>query len=46
MASKAFRRLDRKVTAEYEKRGYPHPLARYIGRATAGEVASRRRRRG
>lgn len=39
MASERFERLQRKVTREYEKKGYPKARAYYIGRATAGKVA-------
>lgn len=43
MASKKFTRLERTVEAEYRRKGYSLPRARYIGKAVAGEVAHRKR---
>lgn len=43
MSEKGFNKLDRKVTEEYEKKGYSKKKAEYIGRATAGKVAREKR---
>lgn len=43
--NKAFSRLARRVAAEYRRKGVSARRARYIGDATAGEVARRKRRR-
>ncbi|NMP24052.1 hypothetical protein [Sulfobacillus harzensis] len=45
MASKRFVRLERQVEHEYRKKGYSLKRARRIGRAVAGEVATRKHRR-
>ena len=37
--SKAYDKLAAHITREYEARGFSDKRARYIGRATAGEVA-------
>jgi hypothetical protein len=43
MTEKGFKKLDKKITREYEKKGYSKKKAQYIGRATAGEVAREKR---
>lgn len=40
-----FRRLSNEITGEYERKGFSRRRARYIGNATAGKVARRKRRR-
>jgi len=45
MSKKGFERLDKRITKEYEKKGYPKRKAEYIGRATAGKVAREKRAR-
>jgi hypothetical protein len=45
VASRQFDRLRDEVEREYIKRGFPPSRARYIGDATAGEVAERKRAR-
>lgn len=39
MAETPFDRLKNRITREYRREGYSKTRARYIGRATAGEVA-------
>lgn len=39
MPSRGFRRLEERVTREYEREGVSPAKARYIGRATAAKVA-------
>ena len=38
--------LSGKITRSYEKKGFSKKQASYIGHATAGKIARRRRRRG
>lgn len=38
--------LSGKITRSYEKKGFSKKQASYIGHATAGRIARRRRRRG
>ncbi|PSR33033.1 MAG: hypothetical protein C7B46_11565 [Sulfobacillus benefaciens] len=45
MASKKFVQLERHVEAEYRKKGYGLKKARRIGKAVAGEVATRKHKR-
>lgn len=45
MASKGFKRLDRKITREYLDKGFGRSRAEAIGRATAGKVANMRHKR-
>ncbi len=40
-----FKGLETKVEREYRRKGYSPSRARAIGRATAGKVATRKRRR-
>lgn len=40
--SKAYDKLAAHITREYEARGFSDKRARYIGRATAGEVAEKK----
>ena len=40
--SRAFDNLARSIEVEYEEKGYTHPQARYIGRATVGKIARRK----
>lgn len=40
-----FRGLENKVTREYEKKGYGARRARAIGKATAGKVATAKRKK-
>lgn len=35
---KKFKKLERKIEREYEKRGYGKKKSEYIGRATAGMI--------
>ena len=42
---KKFRKLDRTVTREYEKKGYGVKRAKYIGGAVAGKVFREKRRK-
>lgn len=42
MSRASFDRLDRKITSEYEARGYSKSRAEHIGQATAGRVAHRK----
>jgi len=37
-SGRKFKRLQRKVTIEYLKKGYPFSKAQQIGRATAGKI--------
>lgn len=41
----AFRKLERRVEREYERKGYSPARAEYIGRAVAGQIALRKRMR-
>lgn len=45
MSRQSFRRLERKVEREYERKGYGKKRAAHIGRATAGKVARLKRRK-
>lgn len=45
MSEKSFEKLENHVTEEYEKKGYSKKEAEYIGRATAGEVATEKHRK-
>lgn len=45
MSRAGFRRLERHVEDEYRRKGDSRARAAYIGRATAGEVATMRRER-
>jgi hypothetical protein len=40
-----FGRLSSRITREYERKGYSRKRAKHIGRATAGRIARRKRRR-
>ena len=44
MASKKFKKLERHVEREYEKKGYSPARADYIGKAVAGRVAREKRK--
>ena len=44
MASKRFRKLERHIEREYEKKGYSYARADYIGKAVAGRIARERRK--
>lgn len=46
MSRASFNRLSRKVTREYEKKGYSKKTAERYGRATAGKVANEKHRKG
>lgn len=45
MTRAAFNKLSSHVAAEYRKKGYSKKKAAYIGKATAGKVARRKRSR-
>ena len=44
MTSKKFTKLEKKVEKEYKRKGYGAKKAAYIGRATAGEVARKKKK--
>lgn len=45
MSRSAFDRLAGKIARTYRRKGYAPKRARYIGRAAAGEVATRKHKR-
>lgn len=42
--SRAYEKLARHIAREYRAKGFSAARAKYIGRATAGEVATRKHR--